>query len=200
MGTMINALPTSIGHGVTSNQNAGYVSRGGMVWSNPPPILPTGQNIQVTTGMAPMSSTVTPQLAYSSASNLPIPSSQQVPPANIPASYLPGPLTAALQHIAGSDVNQPGMNLRPEYFVLHKQEGEPIKNISHRSMSYRKLIHGMVLVARNMLSQGNDIQGYLRHMEYVTRHGKDGDYTDLAYAEYDKFSDRQFYTRSRRGY
>lgn len=53
-------------------------------------------------------------------------------------------------------------------------------------MSYRKLVHGMVLVARNILAQGGDINGYLGHMEYLTRHGKNGDYNDLAYVEYDK--------------
>lgn len=105
---------------------------------------------------------------------------------NIPASYLSSPLTAALGHIADNDPIQPGMNLRPEFVVLHKQEGEPIKQISYKALSYRKLIHGMVLIARSILSQGGNVDEYLGHMEYVTRHGKNGDYTDQAYAEYDK--------------
>lgn len=44
----------------------------------------------------------------------------------------------------------------------------------------------MVLVARNIIAQGGSVDTYLGHMEYVTRHGKNGDYNDQAYVEYDK--------------
>lgn len=109
-----------------------------------------------------------------------------VPTGMIPAAYLSNPLTPALQGISDVDSRQPGMSYRPEYYVLHEEEGEPIKQISHKMMTYRKLIHGMVLVAKNIRANGGDIDKYLSHMDYVTRHGKNEDYQDSAYIEYDK--------------
>lgn len=104
----------------------------------------------------------------------------------IPASYLSSPLTPVLQHLADLDPRQTGMIYRPDYHVLHCEEGEPIKQVSHKNMSYRKLVHGMVLVARHIRKNGGDLDRYLAHMDYVTRHGKNADYMDSAYVEYDK--------------
>lgn len=104
----------------------------------------------------------------------------------IPAAYLSAPLTPALHSVFDQDPRQPGMMYRPEYHVLHMEEGEPVKQISHKLMTYPKLIHGMVLVARYIRANGGDIDKYLAHMDYVTRHGKTEDYQDSAYIEYDK--------------
>lgn len=168
--------PTSL-LGTPISVTTGYTSAGGLTWSSPPPHLPTGRPVMTTT---PSMGLYTYPTHAGPAGPPPIPVS------SAPASYLSSPLTAALQHIVDSDIGQPGMNLRPEYHVLHKQEGEPLKQITYKSMSYRKLVHGMVLVARNIIAQGGSVDTYLRHMEYVTRHGKYGDYTDQAYVEYDK--------------
>lgn len=116
-----------------------------------------------------------------------MPASLTSPPASmVPASYLSTPLTPALHGVSDLDPRQPGMMLRPEYHVLHEEEGEPLKQISHKMMTYRKLVHGMVLVAKDIRSRGGDIDSYLSHMDYVTRHGKNEDYQDSAYIEYDR--------------
>lgn len=104
----------------------------------------------------------------------------------IPAAYLSSPLTPALQSASDLDHRQPGMMYRPEYHVLHEEEGEPIKQVSHKMMTYCKLVHGMVRVAKVIRASGGDIDNYLSHMDYVTRHGKNEDYQDSAYIDYDK--------------
>lgn len=182
--------PTQIVTGTLSPTGivSGSGGMGGTTWSNPPPSLPSAYSAPTSIGLSnPMSghygSMSTPHYGGAPIPHAPIATTLS---ATAPASYLSGPLTAALQNIVDSDVGPPGNHLRPEFFVSHKPEGEPLKNVSYKSMSYRKLIHGMVLVARNIVTQGGDINSYLDHMEYLTRHGKNGDYTDMAYVEYDK--------------
>lgn len=173
-------IPSSAYAMTSTGASLGYSpGAGGLTWSSPPPPFPPGPGVTPTSGYyLPTHLRATP------------PTTTPTPPApasSVPAAYLSSPLTAALQNLVDNDMGQqPGTKFRPEFYVLHKQEGEPLKSVSYKSMSYRKLIHGMVLVARNIVSQGGDINSYLGHMEYLTRHGKNGDYTDQAYVECDK--------------
>lgn len=53
-------------------------------------------------------------------------------------------------------------------------------------MTFKQLAYGMTCVARHVVASGGDIDGYIMHMEFVSRHASDNSFLDCAYAEYDR--------------
>lgn len=80
----------------------------------------------------------------------------------------------------------PGMQYRPEYHYQHKLENVPIKQLDHRKLTFKQLIYGMTCVAHYVLSTGGNVDSYLQHMEFVSRHSSDNSFLDCSYSEYDK--------------
>lgn len=114
------------------------------------------------------------------------------PYGHAPSSWLPDPLTSALHQLltmADPDANMTaaGMPYRPEYHALHKLENVPVKELDHRKLTFKQLIYGMTCVARHVRASGGDIDSYLLHMEFVSRHASDNTFVDGAYAEYDRY-------------
>lgn len=79
------------------------------------------------------------------------------------------------------------MLFRPEYYSLLKLNGIPLRLVDHRKMSFKQLMYGMNCVAQNVRHSGYDIDGYLSHVEFITRHASDDSYMNCAYADYDHF-------------
>lgn len=109
-----------------------------------------------------------------------------------PSSWLPDPLTTALQQLSNAvdpdaSNRNAGMLFRPEYYALHKLNNIPVRQLDHRRMSFKQLMYGMTCVAQHVRSSGYDIDGYLSHVEFISRHVSDDSYIDSAYADYDKF-------------
>lgn len=108
------------------------------------------------------------------------------------SSWLPDPLTSALQQLSNAvdpdaSIRSAGMRFRPDYHALHKLSNIPLRQVDYRKMSFKQLMYGMTCVAQNVRAGGYDIDGYLSHIEFITRHASDESYTDCAYAEYDHF-------------
>lgn len=109
-----------------------------------------------------------------------------------PSAWFADPLTSALQHLSNvvdpeATARSTGMSFRPEFYSLHKGENIPVRQLDHKKMSYKQLLYGMVCVAQHIRSVGSDIDGYLNHLEFVTRHACDDSYQDLAYTDYDRY-------------
>lgn len=124
---------------------------------------------------------VNPQATYSSWSH-------QAPVASA-ASLVKGPLTPSLSALSGdnsADLMSAGIHLRPEYHVQHVQGDTPVKNISHKSLSYYELMYGMCMVAQYLFLVGGDIYPYLSHMGFITRQARLDCYVDSTFIEYDR--------------
>lgn len=93
-----------------------------------------------------------------------------------PSSWLADPLTSALQHLSNvvdpdATARSAGMLFRPEFYSLHKKENVPVRQLDHKKMTYKQLIYGMVCVAQHIRASGGEIDGYLGHLEFITRWG-----------------------------
>lgn len=115
---------------------------------------------------------------------------QPTPTPMAPAGWLADPLTSALQQLSNAVdpdaiTRIASMVYRPQYYVQHCLNSIPLKTVDHKKMSYRSLIYGMVCVAKYVASIGGNVESYLSHMEFLTRHACDNSYTDVAYAKYD---------------
>lgn len=85
------------------------------------------------------------------------------------ASWLPDPLTTALQQLSNAvdpeaSVPNAGMHFRPEFYALHKLNNIPLRQVDFRKMSFKQLLYGMMCVAQKVRASGYDIDGYLAHI------------------------------------
>lgn len=106
-----------------------------------------------------------------------------------PASVMQTPLTSSLMGLSGdpsTDVMSRGILMRPEYYVQHIDNDIPVRNISHKSMSYNDLVYGMCKVAQFLLLSGGDIHGYMNHMSFITRQARQDCYLDSNFVDYDR--------------
>lgn len=108
------------------------------------------------------------------------------------ASWLPDPLTSALQQLSNAvdpeaSNHSAGILFRPEFYALHKLNNIPLRQVDFRKMSFKQLVYGMTRVAQHIRVSGYDIDGYLSYAEFITTHASDDSYMDCAYAEYDHY-------------
>lgn len=167
-----HALPIS--HGGTAPSSYGYAATG-----TPPSVLQVGTSYQGHYGHSSTPSASQPgqrqwcQPMFGSAAG-----SRQVP------------LTAAMNPSSmldpADDIVIKGIILRPEYHVQHVIGDIPVKNISHKNMSYPDLVLGMCGVAKYLLQLGGDIDPYLSHMSFIARQAYLDCFTDATFVEYDR--------------
>ena len=108
-----------------------------------------------------------------------------------PADLMASPLTSALEHLSQAiDPSVPsstkGIQLRPEYYIQHVDQGIAIKSLDHTKLSYRELVCGMNRVLDYLVSINGDAASYLEHMIFVTKQASVHSFTDSAYVSYDR--------------
>lgn len=75
-----------------------------------------------------------------------------------------------------------------------------MRQLDSKKMSYKQLLYGMVCVARHIRSTGAEIDSYMGHLEFITRHACDDSYQDAAYVEYDRFVTVRFLSNPASGF
>ena len=79
-----------------------------------------------------------------------------------------------------------GIQLRPEYYVQHVDQGIAIKNLDHTKLSYRELASGMSRVLEYIVLVNGDATSYLEHMVFITKQASVHHFNDSAYVSYDR--------------
>lgn len=176
--TMAGRPHTSVSYGI-SNTGLGQA----------PPVIPS-YGYSCLMGSSTVTSSGMSGTAGTSVSGIPTRPPPFMSTSTAPAGWLSDPLTSALQQLSSvvdpeSVSRTAGMALRPEFYVQHCLHNIPLKSVDYRKLSYRSLIHGMICVARHLSQTGANVDSYLAHMEFLTRHANDNSYVDLAYSEYD---------------
>lgn len=85
-----------------------------------------------------------------------------------------------------TDVVAKGIILRPEYHVQHVIGDVPIKNISHKTLSYSDLVLGMCCIAKYLLSSSGNVSSYLSLMSFIARQAHLDCFIDATFVEYDR--------------
>ena len=108
------------------------------------------------------------------------------------ADIVSAPLTSALQQLSLAieptvSTSTQGIQLRPEYYIQHVDQGIAIKSLDHTKLSYRELICGMGRVLEFLVHSGStEVGSYLIHMNFVTKQASVHSFCDIAYVSYDR--------------
>ena len=108
-----------------------------------------------------------------------------------PADVMGAPLTSALEKLSQAieptvSTSTKGIQLRPEYYIQHVDQGIAIKSLDHTKLTYRELLAGMCRVLDHLVTSGGDANSYLQHMVFVTKQASVHQFTDAAYVAYDR--------------
>ena len=108
-----------------------------------------------------------------------------------PLDLVTTPLTTALEQL--SQANEPtipastkGIQLRPEYYIQHIDQGVALKSIDHTKLTYKELVSGMVRVLEYLVSANGDATSYIEHLAFVTKQASLHSFYDSAYVSYNR--------------
>lgn len=100
-------------------------------------------------------------------------------------------LTLSIDHLSLSVIHDqpqnPGNELRPEYWVQVVAKGLNIKQMSMNNLHSEELLFGMMSVYKYLLGSKGDSNGYLKHMMFLGRHVMERNFNVLACCKYDKY-------------
>ena len=108
-----------------------------------------------------------------------------------PADVITAPLTSVLQQLSNaidptSAVKSKGMQLRPEYYIQHVDQGVQIKSLDHTKLTYRELISGMGRVMIYLVHTGGEIITYMQHFNFIAAQAHKNNFTDQAFVCYER--------------
>ena len=112
-------------------------------------------------------------------------------PITTPAEMVSAPITSALEHLSeaiqpGISASTKGMELRPEYYIQHVDQGVAIKSIDHTKLTFRELISGMGRVLEYLVQINWEATSYLEHFNFLTKQASVHSFNDSAYVAYDR--------------
>ena len=108
-----------------------------------------------------------------------------------PADMVTVPLTTAMEHLAQAieptvSTTTKGIQLRPEYYIQHVDQGIAVKSLDHTKLTYRELVCGMSKVLEYLVSINGEASSYLEHMIFLTKQASTHSFNDTAYVAYDR--------------
>ena len=112
-------------------------------------------------------------------------------PAPAPSDIVTAPLTSALEQLSNaidptSVAKSKGMNLRPEFYVQHVDQGVQIKSLDHTKLTYRELVSGMGRVMMYLSQNSGDVLSYIQHFNFIAAQAHKNNFTDQAFVCYER--------------
>ena len=97
----------------------------------------------------------------------------------------------ALEHLSQAieptvTTSTKGIQLRPEFYIQHEDQGVAVKAFDHTKLSYKQRFNGMGRVLQYLVSNGGDATSYLEHMNFVIKQAAAHNFMDQAYVAYDR--------------